>query len=106
VVDPEQKLFNEIDRGVHAKRILNDELVKEARERCEAWIVENFKSAPQRDKEGVSYLHDLWKTQARFFQFFEAVLTGGETAEKHLEMQRRGVTAFLGDVWKSRQSRR
>ncbi len=106
MVDREELLLNEQSRGIHAKRITDDPLYKEARKRCEDWILTNFKNAPQRDKEGVSRLHDLWKCQERFFLFFESVVAGGKQAEQQLEEQRRGVTNFLGDVWRSRQSRR
>jgi hypothetical protein len=102
----EEILIQEQARAVHAKRILDDALVKEARKRCEDWIIDNFKNTPTRDDEGALYLRDLWKVQARFFLFFEGVINGGKQAEKQLELERRGVTQFLGDVWKSRQSRR
>lgn len=94
-----------MDTGAKAQRILDDELVKAARKRCEDWILENFKTAPHRDNEGVLELKRLWATQQRFFNFFEECIRGGESAERHLDAKRKGLTTFLGDVWPSRRPR-
>ena len=104
-MDAEQILLKQIDRAGKAERLLNDELLIEAFTLVEAHIMNMFKSAPLRDEEGIVKVKYMLHLLGLVKGALEQAVKAGELATHALEEKRRGVT-WLGDVWRSRQSRR
>jgi hypothetical protein len=101
----EFKDHSDVDRGVRAERILEDELVKEAFQLVEDHFIGMFRRAPLRDEEGVIKAKQLLHALTLFRRVFEDALRNGRLAEQALSEKRKGVS-FLGDIWQSRQPRR
>lgn len=106
MVDTETILLTQIERGKKADRLLQDEMFVEAFDSVEQHILKMFRTAPIRDEEGIVkakyLLHLLGLVKGAVTQ----VVRTGQLAEQQLEERRRGVKQYLGDVWRSRQSRR
>lgn len=106
MTDPEQILLKQLDRGVRAKRLLEDEMFVEAFASVEEHVLQMIKTAPLRDEEGVIkakyMLHLLSLVKGAVSQ----VAQTGRLAELELERRKRGVTDYLGDIWRTRQRRR
>lgn len=106
MVDAEQVLLKQAERGKKADRLLKDEMLVEAFDSVEEHILKMFRDAPLRDEEGIVkakyLLHLLRLVKGAITQ----VVRTGSLAEVQLDERRRGVRQVLGDVWRSRQSRR
>jgi hypothetical protein len=105
MVDTEELLSKELERASKAERLLKDPMFNEAFQVCEDHILQMFRSAPLRDEEGIVKAKYLLHLLSLVKGAVTQVVRTGQLAEKQLEERRRGVT-WLGDVWKSRQSRR
>ena len=82
---------DELRRGERARAILDDPLVKEARERLRAELLAAWEASPARDAEGREALWQLLKLSERFFGQFESlVMTGRLAAETLAAAERRG----------------
>ena len=105
MVDSENVLLRQIERGEKAHRLLEDEMLQEAFALVEQKIRKMFDDAPLRDEEGIVKSKYLLHCFRLVKGAIEQAVQTGQLAEKQLADKRRGVR-WLGDVWPSRQSRR
>lgn len=84
---------DELRRGERARAILDDPLVKEARERLRAELLAAWEGSPARDAEGREALWQLLKLSDRLFGQFESlVMTGRLAAETLAAAERHGAS--------------
>lgn len=78
------KLHQQQDRGQRAKRILDDELVKEALDKIEAGILEAFKSSAIGDDTARRHAREAHGILQNFRDQLGQVMATGEFAMKEL----------------------
>jgi hypothetical protein len=86
--EQEQRLLNESGRGARARRLLEDDLLKEAIATVEADILEKWKSSPVRDQEGQLALRLKWQCLHEIRTCIADVAVTGKMADKTLEAER------------------
>jgi hypothetical protein len=77
----------DIARAEQAKRILEDDMVKEAFAAIESGIVEAWKDLPMRDTEGREHLHRLLQAKRKFEQVFASHIQNGAVAANELKAE-------------------
>jgi hypothetical protein len=102
MIDKEQILIKDRERGIRAEAILRDPLVIEAFDKAEAHFVAMFKTADLRDEAGIVRAKDLLHAVTLVRRFFEDTIRYGKAADRALDPKKRG-TAFLGDILKWRK---
>lgn len=106
MVDTEQILLKQAERGAKADRWLKDEMTVEVFDAVEKHVLHMFRTAPLRDEEGIVKTKYLLHLLGLLKGAATQVARTGALAEQQLEERRRGVRQVLGEVWRSRQSRR
>ena len=86
--DEEVNLVRESERGARARRILEDDLVKEAFSTVEDWIVNSWKESPIRDTEGQAGLRMMYQCLTRVRKHLEEVMATGKLANMQIEQER------------------
>lgn len=77
----------QIARGEHAKRILDDKLVQEALAEIEAAVVDQWKSLGVENKAQAEELKRLLWAGQQFVAIFEAHVAGATIARQELHMR-------------------
>lgn len=77
----------EITRGHHAKRLLGDEMFKEAYETIESRLVDLLASADITDERGTHIRH-LLAAHRKIRGYLEQVIIGGKLAAEQIERER------------------
>lgn len=90
-MDPE----SQVRRADRARRLLEDELVKEAREQIERTLWETFKASPLRDVEGREKLRLMQDVADKFFGYLAAVVQDGELAKLDIESKKKGLWKIM-----------
>jgi len=86
--EEEIKLVRESERGARAKRLIDDDLMKEAFGTVEDWIVNSWKESPIRDAEGQLGLRLMYQCLNRVRKHLEEVMATGKLANMQLEQER------------------
>jgi hypothetical protein len=86
--DQEARLLNESGRGARAKRLLEDDLLKEAFATVEADILEKWKNSPVRDQEGQFALRLKWQCLQEVRTCIADVAVTGKMADQSLQAER------------------
>ena len=90
----------QVDRGVHAQRLLNDPLVVEAFEAVRASLVAAWEAAPIRDKEGQHELKLMLKLLADVRSYFDLAISDGQLAADEIQLREQGKKAYSPAQWK------
>lgn len=90
-MDPE----SQVRRAERARRLLEDELVREAREQIERTLWETFKASPLRDVEGREKLRLMQDVSDKFFGYLAAVVQDGEMAKLEIESKKKGLWKIM-----------
>lgn len=90
-MDPE----SQVRRAERARRLLEDDLVKEAREQIERTLWETFKASPLRDVEGREKLRLMQDVADKFFGYLAAVVQDGELAKLEIESKKKGLWKIM-----------
>ena len=85
------KTTQEIDRGHRAKRLIDDDLVKEAREHIEAELWRLFKETSPQDQNTLQFLKGMQYFHSKYFAFFEKAITDGKIAQINLESKKKTI---------------
>lgn len=83
------KLEHEIRRGEQAKRLLEDELVREAREHIESELWRLFKETPPQDVKTLEFVKGMQYMHAKYFAYFGRAVTDGKLAQINLEAKKK-----------------
>jgi hypothetical protein len=75
----------DIERAKRAELILNDDLIKEAREQIEAECWRLFKTLSPDDSEGLMQVKGIQYLNAKYWAFLQAVIQNGTLAKLELE---------------------
>lgn len=90
-------LDKDIHRGQRAALIINDDLIKEAREHIEAELWRMFKEATPSDKDSLAFIKGMQYFHAKYFAFFERAVNDGKMAKLNLENKKKTIKErFLG----------
>ena len=79
-----------IQRAEHAKRLLDDDLVKEAFATIEREMTALWQGSPEADHEGRERIYRMLWSARRFRAFFEAVVENGIIEQHRLQQLQRG----------------
>lgn len=94
----DRDLQRDLDRGEHAQRLLNDQLLQDALNAIKAEVVKTWVDCPARDKEGKEALWQLAKTADKFEALLKGYIETGKLAAanlKHFE-ERKGLRRIFG----------
>lgn len=83
------KLETEILRGEHAKRLLADDLIAEAKDHIEAELWRLFKDATPQDQETLQFVKGMQYFHAKYFEQFQRIVTNGKLAQISLEAKKK-----------------
>ena len=83
------KLQNAIQRGERAKRLLADDLIAEAKNHIEAELWRLFKETTPQDTKTLEFTKAMQYFHAKYFAFFERVVTDGKIAQINLEAKKK-----------------
>lgn len=81
----------DFERGQRAERLLNDDLVKEARAHIESEIIRLFKAATPTDIEALSQIKAMEYFSGKFFAFLERTVKDGRIAQFELERRKKTI---------------
>lgn len=82
-------LDEQIERGHRAQRILQDDLIKDAREHIEAELWRLFKSLPTDDAAGLAQVKAMQYMHGKYFAFFERAVVDGKIAQINVESRKK-----------------
>lgn len=91
---PDDALVDPILRGQEAERILNSPVWLDAWTQMEAAIVEGWKDAPMRDREGMDELKRMHKTLASLRLNLEGVMNTGKLEKLQIERAEKEKKVF------------
>lgn len=86
-------MSSDIDRGLQAERILNDEIYKEAWEKVRLAILAKFEASPVRDTEGRDHLFKMLKALNDAKGALEQVMNDGKVV-LHLKQEKERLLKF------------
>jgi hypothetical protein len=81
----DRDLMAELNRGEHANRLLQDELLQEALQAIKDEVVATWADCPARDKEGKEALWQLMKTANKFESLLKGYIESGKLAAMNLK---------------------
>jgi hypothetical protein len=85
------KLEKDIQRGLRAANLLNDDLIKEAFEHIEAELWRQFKDLPPSATKDVEFVKGMQYLSVKFRAFFEQAVVNGKLASINLEAKKKGI---------------
>lgn len=83
------KLAQDIERGHHARRLLDDELIVGAREHMEAELWRLFKETKPSDAETLKFLKAMQYFHGKYFDYLEKFVVSGKLAAINLEAKKK-----------------
>lgn len=83
------KTEDQIRRGLRAKQILDDDLVKEAHDHIEAEMWRLFKEASPSDKAALEHIKAMQYFHVKYWAYLQRVLTDGKIAQINLEAKKK-----------------
>ena len=84
-------LDKEIQRGHRAKQILDDDLVKDARNHIEAELWRLFKETSPQETKTLEFLKAMQYYHSKYFAYFEKAITDGKIAQINLESKKKTI---------------
>jgi hypothetical protein len=84
-------LDEQIERGHRAQRLLQDDMIREAREHIEAELWRLFKSLPTDDAAGLAQVKAMQYMHGKYFAVFERAVTDGKIAQINLEAKKKSL---------------
>lgn len=81
----ERDLRAEQDRGIAARALLDNELLREALDAIDREVMEQWIDCPARDKEGKEALWQLIKTSRKFRDILSGYIDTGKLATEQLK---------------------
>lgn len=91
------KSEREIQRGLRAKQILDDDLVKEAFAHIDAELWRLFRDTPPKNGEDLTFIRQMLYISEKFRMFLSKAVTDGKMAELKIKEKK-----SLGERVKSR----
>lgn len=79
----------DVDRGLRAKALLENEILAEAWTVLDRRLWERFREIPARDAEAREYVHKLVRVMRDFRGYFEEVVHKGEDASARIRDRER-----------------
>ena len=90
----------DIERGQHAKRLLNDPLIREAFETLSGTLHAAWESSPIRDREGQHEIKLMLKLLSDLKGYFDLALSDGELAAQTLKAREESKKGYSPAQWK------
>lgn len=86
-------LEKQITRGKRAEQILNDDLIKEAKELIDAKIAEQFRKCRPDDADALMHVRQMQYIHDKYWEVLTSVITNGKVAAINLEAKRKASLA-------------
>lgn len=81
----------DIQRGLRAKQILEDDLMVEATAHIESELWRVFKEAKPNDAESLMHIRQMQYMHQKYQDFFRAAISNGKVAQINLESKKRSL---------------
>lgn len=81
----------EINRGIHAKQLLENDLFTEAKQHMEAEFWRLFRELKPSDVEGLQFVKQMQYIHAKYQAFFAKAVTDGKMAELQVESRKKSL---------------
>lgn len=81
----------DIQRGLRAKQILEDDLMVEATAHIEAEMWRVFKELPPNDAEGLMHVRQMLYVHSKYKDFLAAAVKNGKVAQVKLEEKKKSL---------------
>ncbi len=83
------KLQKDFDRGERAKRLLADDMVKEARDHIDAELWRMFRETAPQDVKTLEFVKAMQYMHVKYFAWFERAVTDGKLAAINIEARKK-----------------
>jgi len=93
-------LESDIERGQHAKRLLNDPLIQEAFGSLSVALHTAWETSPIRDREGQHEIKLMLKLLSDLKGYFDLALSDGELAAQTLKAREESKKGYSPAQWK------
>ena len=84
-------LEKDIQRGLRAKQILEDDLMVEATAHIDAEMWRVFKELKPNDAEGLMHVRQMQYMHQKYQEFLRAAVANGRVAQINLESRKKGL---------------
>ena len=84
-------LEKDIQRGLRARQILEDDLMVEATAHIDAELWRVFKEAKPNDSEALMHIRQMQYMHTKYLEFFRAAVANGKIAQINLEAKKKSL---------------